>query len=438
MLAAALAQLRVAVAAVRGRPVPLSALDRLTEAALATRHEFGSVGPDGAEAVAGPPLDPATLRDVQLRRFRTQANRAARDTAYYAARFTELGVDPANSTGTVSPAPPHPENRPPRRPRRLRPPRYHPRSPRHHPRHDRFPHRRLLLRRRAATIAAHAGLGFAVSGHLDATDIVQINTSARGLLGNWSLTSGAARIGALVQPVGTVDPALALSLLAHDLRIPGKKPKVSAISTYPSYLGALVEAAPALGYTAADFALHRIMVGGEIVTQGLKDRARRLFGEVAFDEGWAMSETFPCGGTLCEAGHLHTDPSHALVEVLDPLTHDPTPPGRVGTLVVTPFPALRETTLLLRYDTEDVVRTLAAPPTCSRRTHPATSDLLGKRRLAVSHDAGSTYPRDVLEALESVESVPLPARCGFWAIPGGLAVEVAVRDDDTPPASHHP
>lgn len=351
MLTTALAQLRVAAAAIRGRPAPLGALDRLTTAALATRREFGTLGPDGAEAVAGPPLDPATLRDVQLRRFRTQAKRAARDTAYYAARFADLGLDPATlDWDAIARLPLTPKT-----------------ALRDDP--DAFVRRGTVPVLRATThgttgfptavcfsahelrlIAAHAGLGFAVSGALDASDVVQIHTSARGLLGNWSLTSGAARVGALVQPVGTVEPALALSLLSRELKIPGKKPKVSAISTYPSYLGALVEAAPALGYTPADFALHRIMVGGEIVTRGLRDRARRLFGDVALDEGWAMSETFPCGGTRCEAGHLHTDPSHALVEVLDPVTHEPTPPGAAGTLVVTPFPALRETTLLLRYD----------------------------------------------------------------------------------------
>jgi phenylacetate-CoA ligase len=35
----------------------------------------------------------------------------------------------------------------------------------------------------------------------------------------------------------------------------------------------------------------------------------------------------------------------------------------------------------------------------------------------------------VLEALEAVDDVPLPARCGFWAVPGGVAVEVAVERD---------
>jgi CheY-like chemotaxis protein len=35
----------------------------------------------------------------------------------------------------------------------------------------------------------------------------------------------------------------------------------------------------------------------------------------------------------------------------------------------------------------------------------------------------------VLEALEAVAAVPLPARCGFWAVADGVAVEVLVRDD---------
>jgi hypothetical protein len=34
-----------------------------------------------------------------------------------------------------------------------------------------------------------------------------------------------------------------------------------------------------------------------------------------------------------------------------------------------------------------------------------------------------------MEALEAVEAVPLPARFGFWAVPGGVAVEVVVRQN---------
>jgi hypothetical protein len=84
---------------------------------------------------------------------------------------------------------------------------------------------------------------------------------------------------------------------------------------------------------------------------------------------------------------------------------------------------------LLRYDTEDVVRRLDDAPICGLRHLPATGDLLGKVRLAVQHEHGWTFPRDVLEALEAIEDVPLPARCGFWAIPGGVAIEVVTRTD---------
>jgi hypothetical protein len=38
-------------------------------------------------------------------------------------------------------------------------------------------------------------------------------------------------------------------------------------------------------------------------------------------------------------------------------------------------------------------------------------------------------PRDVVEALESDEMVPLPARYGFRPVPGGVTVEVLARSD---------
>ncbi len=87
MLAAAFAQLRLAVSLVAGRPIPAWALDRLVIAARDTFHEFGHIAPDGGQSLNGPTLDASTWRDMQLRRFRAQAKRAADGTVHYADLF---------------------------------------------------------------------------------------------------------------------------------------------------------------------------------------------------------------------------------------------------------------------------------------------------------------------------------------------------------------
>ena len=48
----------------------------------------------------------------------------------------------------------------------------------------------------------------------------------------------------------------------------------------------------------------------------------------------------------------------------------------------------------------------------------------------MAHTPGAgRFPGSILEALEAVAAVPLPARCGFWAVGEGVAVEVAVPED---------
>jgi phenylacetate-coenzyme A ligase PaaK-like adenylate-forming protein len=430
MLATALAQLRLAAAMLTGRAVPGWVLASLIDAAIATRREFGALGADAAEAVAGPALDAAAQREVQLRRFRSQARRAAA-TPYYRSRFPDLGLDPGQLTWEqIAALPLTPKDALRDDPDAFVHPRARPvlQATTHGTTGE--PTRIAFSAAELRLMAGFAGLGFVLQGQIGPEDVVQINTASGALLGNWNLAAGASQIGALVQPVGLIAPERTLALLARPLAIPGKKARVSFLSTYPSYLGALVETGLARGYGPADFGLERIAVGGEIVTAGLKARARALFGEVAYSEGWAMSETFPFGAQRCADGHLHSEPSHGLLEVLDPDTGEAAAPGAIGVLVATPFAPYRTTMPLLRYDTGDLVRALPEPAACPLRHQPATSDLLGKRGLSVVQDGVWTTPRQVREALEALPAVPLPARCGFWPVEGGVAVEVMVRESD--------
>jgi phenylacetate-coenzyme A ligase PaaK-like adenylate-forming protein len=198
--------------------------------------------------------------------------------------------------------------------------------------------------RELRVIAALSAIGFLASGKLRPEAVVQVATSSRGTLGNLGLAGACAHIGATLYLAGVIEPERALALLRERQPLPGKKPQANVLNTYPSYLGALVECGLRLGYRPADFGLEHIFLGGEVVTEGLKRRALRLFGEVAFDETYAMTETIPFGGARCEAGHLHFEPIHGLLEVLDPATGAPASPGDLGTLVATPFPPFREST----------------------------------------------------------------------------------------------
>src|SRR5690349_14656563 len=161
-------------------------------------------------------------------------------------------------------------------------------------------------------------------------------------------------------------------------------------------------------------------------------RCQQLFGPVrCLEAGYGMTEIWPFGARPCEAGHLHFEVSQGLLEVLHLETGLPCQPGEIGTVVATPFPPYRETTLLLRYDTQDVVQVPETPPTCSLRHLPATGPLLGKRSLSLRHDRGWTFPRTILEALEELEEVPLPARYSVRAVPGGVALDVVVRAENS-------
>ena len=425
MLETAMAQLRFAASMLSGRSFSPWSLEQLVRSLRATAAEFGTIGAGSGEMVSGPAMDAATREELQLRRLRAQAMKA-KDTPYYAHLFGALGFDPSRikSQADVALIPITGKD-----------------SVREQP--DAFVRRgsRPYLRAQTTgTTGSPTSIAFSshelrvycalqaiahlLSGDIQADDVVLVSTSGRGVLGNLCLAGACAHVGAIVAMGGLIDPAATLARLAEKQSLPGKRDRVSVLYTYPSYLGELVECGLRLGYRPHDFGLRLVAAGGEIVTEGLRRRSRELFGEVRYTEGYGMTEIWPFGGQLCEQGHLHFEAIQGLVELVDPDTGAPTPAGDVGAIVATPFPPFRETTLLLRYNTEDMVQRLAQPPACSLKAAPATGLLLGKRRLAVRHDNGWTYPRPVLEALESLPEVPLPARCGFWPGPGGVAVEV--------------
>jgi len=430
MLEIVVPQLRFAASMMTGRPFDLNALDRIIDAMLETRREFGAIGPDGAELIGGPTLDESTRRDMQLRRFRTQARRGARETAYYGRLFEQLDLDPSRLThDDIARIPTTPKQA-----IRDDPGAFVRRGSRTAFRTTTTgttgkPTSTYFSEHEIRTTAALNAMTFLLRGHIGPEDIVQISTSSRATLGNTCFSRGCERIGAVWYQAGLVEAEHALMLLTEEHHIPGKKPKTSFLNAYPSHLGEIIEHGLASGYGPSDFGLEHVSIGGEVVTEGLKARCERLFGPVRYVEGFGMTETWPFGGTRCEEGHLHFEAPNGLLEVLSIETGEPARPGEMGTMVATPFPPFRDAAVVLRYDTQDVVLAVGDQLSCALSHVPAVSDVAGKLRLCAQHDHGWTTPRDVMEALEAVEAVPLPARFGFWAEPGGVAVEVVARGD---------
>ena len=72
---------------------------------------------------------------------------------------------------------------------------------------------------------------------------------------------------------------------------------------------------------------------------------------------------------------------------------------------------------------------MASALQCDLRSLPiATSLVEGKLGHAIRVDSGHICPRQILEALEALDAVPLPARYAARALDGGVALEILVRD----------
>jgi phenylacetate-CoA ligase len=426
MLESAYAALRFGASVALGVPFQRRSLDRLVAAMRAAHEEFGPPA-DGGDVLGGMALDDAARRAVQGRRMRAQAVRAAR-TRYYAAAFDAAGVRPAALTyDTLTAVPVTPKQA-------LR------EDPDAFLRADARPAYRCTTTGTTAhptavwfsadevhLFGALSAIGAFQIGTVRADDQVLIAVSARNVLGVSALSAAATAVGATVQLNGVLDPAHTLAVLAERRPVAGHRSRISVMSVFPSYLGQLVEHAMAAGHRPDDFGLERVLVSGEVFSDGLRQRAQRVFGPIEVVETYGLTELMPFGGTRCDEGHLHYEPTVCLVEVLGLDDAQAVAPGEAGTLVGTPLPPFRDSTPLLRYDTEDVVRTVAGPLSCALRRLPAIADVLGRRRLSVRHDGGYTFPAEVVRALESVEAVPLPARYGYRAAGAGVAVDVVVR-----------
>ena len=165
--------------------------------------------------------------------------------------------------------------------------------------------------------------------------------------------------------------------------------RITAYIGLPSYLYNLMERAQAAGWDPQrDLALRKAFVTAEPLPTSLRQDLQR-FG-LSVRQGYGTAEC-GCLGYECEREEGLHAPEDAYIEVCDPQTGEPVPPGELGEIVVTLFhPAYA----LIRFGTGDLSRWLPEPCPCGRAT-PRLAGILGRVGEAVKVRGMFLHPRQM-------------------------------------------
>ena len=184
-------------------------------------------------------------------------------------------------------------------------------------------------------------------------DVFQ-NMMSYGLFtGGLGMHYGAERLGALTIPIGAGNSKRQIWFL--------KFFKSTAIHIIPSYALLLAQLIKAEDLDPRqDFNIRIMLLGAEPHSEETRRRIEEIYGAKAYNS-YGLSEVngpgvaFEC--VFQEGMHLWED--YYILEILNPQTLSPTPPGEVGEIVLTTI--YRDATPLIRYRTGDLASLLEEP-----------------------------------------------------------------------------
>ena len=230
-----------------------------------------------------------------------------------------------------------------------------------------------------------------VAGGVTKDDLVQITFGYGLFTGAFGVHYGAERLGASVIPTGSGNTK---RKIMQDYR-------TTALVSTPSYALHLAERMAELGVSPGELSLRRALVGGEPWSESMRRRIEEQLHVTATDN-YGLSDVMGPGiASECLARDgLHVNEDHFLVEVIDPVTLQPVPPGTPGELVLTTL--TKEAFPLIRYRTRDLTTLQVAPCPCDRtsvrfrRIEARSDDMLVVKGVNV-------FPSQVEAVLREVE-----------------------------------
>ncbi|MBM7867696.1 AMP-binding protein [Heliobacterium gestii] len=207
---------------------------------------------------------------------------------------------------------------------------------------------------------------------------------------------GAQKLGALCIWAGAIPSERLLHIM--------KELQPTVTWTTPSYAWYLGETAKKHGLDPAkDLSIRRIIVAGE--PGGSIPATRRAIEELwdaEIYDFYGISDIYGACAGMCEARDgLHLVEDQILLEVLDPQTQQPVPPGEAGEMVLTTL--RKRARPMIRFRTGDIVTRLSEPCACGR-THSRIR-ILGRIDDMFIVSGVNIFPSDIEYAVRNLSEL---------------------------------
>ncbi|HBT47629.1 MAG TPA: phenylacetate--CoA ligase [Peptococcaceae bacterium] len=230
---------------------------------------------------------------------------------------------------------------------------------------------------------------------VEAGDVAQVVFSYGLFTGGFGLHYGLERVGATVVPAAAGNSKRHIMLM-QDFG-------TTVLVGTPSYVLHLAEVAEEEGIDPRSLPVRLGLFGGEASSREMLQEIERRWGMLATDN-YGLSEVMGPGvsGECRYQDGQHIAEDHFLVEILDPATGEPCPPGVPGEVVITTL--TKEAVPVLRYRTRDISFINYEPCRCGRtlarlgKIQGRTDDMLIIRGINV-------FPSQVESVLMEIEGI---------------------------------
>ena len=204
--------------------------------------------------------------------------------------------------------------------------------------------------------------------------------------------AGCERVGAMAVPTGPGNLDLQCEFLM-DLQ--------STVFCCTASMGLLLAEEVHKRGLAEKISLRKVIYGSERSSVSMRKKIAELLGGVELFDIPGLTELYG-PGTGIECPHhdcIHYWADYYILEILDPETFQPVPPGEWGEMVVTTL--AKEAAPLIRYRTRDITRIIPGPCTCGSIL-PRHSRIRGRTDDVFKFRGVNIYPSTVDTILSSV------------------------------------